>query len=73
MFSNVFQELSVSPSLVNLVTNLCKNGIHTAKFDETHEFCVQNLAEFYFTLKFYDESKIRPLFPNIPKFQKQNS
>ncbi len=30
MFSNVFQELSVSPSVVNSfkVTNLCTNGIH---------------------------------------------
>ncbi len=33
MFSNMFQELSVSPSVVNSfkVTNLCKNGIHIRK------------------------------------------
>ncbi len=33
MFSNVFQELSISPSAVNSfkVTNLCKNGIHIRK------------------------------------------
>ncbi len=59
MFSNVFQELSVSPSAVNYfkVTNLCKNGIHI------HDFWVQNLTEFYFILKFHDESKIRTIVP----------
>ncbi len=33
MFSNVFQELSLSPSVVSSykVTNLCKNGIHIRK------------------------------------------
>ncbi len=73
MFSSMFQELSVlvSPSLVNSfkVTNLRKNGIHIPKFGETHHFWVQNLAEFYFTLKFH-ESKIRTI---IPKYYTLNS
>ncbi len=65
MFSNEFQELSVSTSAVNFfkVTNLCKNGIHICEIWRDARFLVQNLAEFYFSLKFYDESKIRTIVP----------
>ncbi len=63
MFSNVFQELSVSPSAVNSfkVTNLCKNGIHMREICWDARFLGSNLAEFYFT--HHDESKIRTIFP----------
>ncbi len=40
MFSNVFQELSISPSAVNSfkVTNLCKNGIYIHKIWRDTQF-----------------------------------
>ncbi len=46
----------------------------SAKFGETRNFLVQNLVEFYFTLKFHHESKIRTtgfqIFPfNALKFK----
>ncbi len=79
MFSNVFQELSVSPSQVNSfkVTNLCKNG---------HPY-LQNWARYtFFRFKIWQNftspsnfmmsQKLEPSFPNISiphlKIQKQN-
>ncbi len=63
MFSNVLQDPSVSPSAVNSfkVTNLCKNGIHICETWQGARFLGSNLAEFYFTLKFLDKSKIRTI------------
>ncbi len=45
----------------------------SVKFRETHDFWVQNLAEFYFTLKFHDESKIRTTVPKYFHEMPQNS
>ncbi len=45
----------------------------SAKFGETHDFWVQNFAEFYFTLKFHDESKIRIIVPKYFHLTPQNS
>ncbi len=35
----------------------------STKFRETYDFWVRNLAEFYFTLIFHNESKIRTIVP----------
>ncbi len=80
MFSNVFQELSVSLSVVNFfkVTNLCKNDIHICKiWRDAWFFGFKIWLNFTSPSNFMMSQKVKPLFPNIsiqhPKIQKQNS
>ncbi len=80
MFSNVFEELSVSLSaVVNSfkVTNLCKNGIRILKIWRGAIFWFKIWQNFTSSSNFMIIQKLEPSVPNIfilhLKMQKQNS
>ncbi len=80
IFSNVFQELSVSPSAFNSfkIINLCKNGIHIHEnLARRTIFGFKIWQNFTSPSNFMMSQKLEQLFPNISihriQILKQNS